>query len=1678
MKMSPETVLKSMVRLATQLAPDELHRSDLDDHLKQLAPYLASGQPPDPAFKHERANWLAAETIDPALLKRLRTIVEGLEIEERPGYRVFRREVPVTRAGTPGAQPDWANGVAPERTVGPFLSRDGRQFWFDYYPIIQLQTLYLPGESDPALLFYVAGITAVTDINAVIRLFRGHTYNLTGSSIWIRADLIAPGAPTQQYVGLKIEGGELALSARPVDVAGKLTIPVGASCKVRLELASAAEVPAPDTGAGRDAQQAKIRLPEDFWFSFSTTERAIDKAGKASWELYGQKLNFQWEKDKSPVYVPALKMVIIPYRANKKNFSAEVSLSPFAQVQGEAAIQQSFWVLPASQIDIAQPTPAGGVGGLSVQLEEGMTLSWRGLRDGPIVLPNPWILLFPGLLAISDQQAGNRYARQRFLLWQDEEAPYRSSVDLRYTDSFPVYYAVNAEGSELISAIANAEARQDRPVDVGGYPFAIRSKDSLLILSYTDAQQLVYLYDNNIIQDNTVAPVGSAPPPIPRHALAIRNALFTVTPVNGYLLFAELLDEELVDKGSVLMTFGLYSLLPTLPDPYAANVGLFGRNSGRGGINTLLVAQVVWEKIPASELDTVVTNFFFAPVDNTTGIARTQAAVADTPSGVSNLERAATTGPAAGFDRRVPKPIEPEWDGRFHSFFNEQFALVDVSTNADWMGVSFAWFNPRQVDDGDQIFYRIYGAQDVDEDTQELYPVQVQGLDLVSQGRFVRAFTVPQISWEPHFNITAPQIPGDPNLGFNFFPNDGGPTRLFNDNKEKVAIAPLPKIEELLDYFHAAGSGFTGALFTLPFGLKAFAEFNKNHAYHPDAKLERNQRLFRDGHLKGGLQLQAEAPARTTESPMFIGGTVQLNNLVNLDGTPTGASSLGQSVWEIFNNEFFTLTSGYGDRGVPLERIDFSGYGASTFSNWENPEAAFAETSQARFDVFKGRTAHEVIQVKSVLYPWAVRVVRTITIFRVGSGYVYRHDSGWQAETPGLYDYSYRVKLSPVTDPVKKNNPFQIHPGIVKGVYNVKNITETAAIPPFERVWNKNIGDKYIDDAGVEQTVDAGTPDVFRKPAVKLQPVYFDADVDIEFVKTGAVKGKVPSKGMLGYVQLGPKGEPIPDFLFRDLLNEQFGSLGGPVDCIIDIGDSGQQMRLSRVDVSQSIQADNVTPAFAAAARGTAILPKDGAWSLVQYQNGSGEVTPMPAGATAPVVREGLLGALSNQPLRIENPMELVRTPLVNSIHYGLLQSTGTQKALFRKPRFEKNIKELLSETPDFADAYRMLNSSGIFPNLQDVIPMELGSFKTKIIEEGYKLLDEADPDKVLEKILPPGPWYIVDEDFLKIYIEYDKRDKNGNKLSDGKLNFGIDSAAAEMGKRWLSKVNDIGMVVDLGPLERLMMIKGKFDAEKGAAPSFVGPELEFGDYLQPVIDILQVLLMLQGGDYAAAFSKGLEIAMSNSAESWSYAFHARKEIPLVKFPPGPAYDNPTNPLKLEAGLFVGVYFNEVFSLTGNPQQLIPTAGAFLGFYGRLSVMCVSVAAATVYATGSVDLQIAADTKTGPSLLMKFGFGAEIAVGLPVIGTVTLLYMVGVEIYLDSTKVVTAAFLLFRGRAEILGGIVTVTITIEAKGIIERQLGPGVTNMIAQVTFALDISIFLVINIHVSKSWEVARQIA
>ena len=447
-----------------------------------------------------------------------------------------------------------------------------------------------------------------------------------------------------------------------------------------------------------------------------------------------------------------------------------------------------------------------------------------------------------------------------------------------------------------------------------------------------------------------------------------------------------------------------------------------------------------------------------------------------------------------------------------------------------------------------------------------------------------------------------------------------------------------------------------------------------------------------------------------------------------------------------------------------------------------------------------------------------------------------------------------------------------------------------------------------------------------------LQPVYFDGDIQIDGLTAGGMDGRVPSKGILGYVQLKPRGEPLSPAALRELLNFQFGSIGAAVDCEINVAGSGQGMRVSRVDISPSVDAGGGSPIFVVAARGALVLSSGGAWSVVRHDQGSGEVSPVDANATVPLIRRGRLnpaaGTTDAGPgdlFRVANPIDLVRPLASDSRNYGLLQTTGTQKALFRQPSFQQGVDQLQGAPPDYADAYRLVNTKGIFPNVQDAVPLALGAFKTHIIKEGYKLIDQANPASVFEQLLPAGPLKLIDESFLKIYVEYEfaKNDKNGTAARPGVLQFGFDAAAAE-GQKWLSKVNDIGMVVDLGSIKRLVTIKGRFDAQNGEAPAFRTPELVFSDELQPVIDILQILVELQGGDYAGGDAEGARCCDEQLGRELELCVPRPQGISGRAVPArGAATTLPQMPLKLQAHLAMGVYFNEVArSPTTDVKQL------------------------------------------------------------------------------------------------------------------------------------------------------------
>lgn len=178
----------------------------------------------------------------------------------------------------------------------------------------------------------------------------------------------------------------------------------------------------------------------------------------------------------------------------------------------------------------------------------------------------------------------------------------------------------------MVSTLGNAEVRADRPVTAKGEPLEIRSKRTLLILAATSAFRFVDLFDDNMLADNTDP--AKKPPELPKAlSLVLSNALFKTTAVNGCTLFGTLAEDFVrVERESLFLTLGLHAYLPTLPDPYAANIEQLKFQfrasderslylSNQPSVWMLLVCRVKREP-GAEDEDQVRVSFHFAPLPN------------------------------------------------------------------------------------------------------------------------------------------------------------------------------------------------------------------------------------------------------------------------------------------------------------------------------------------------------------------------------------------------------------------------------------------------------------------------------------------------------------------------------------------------------------------------------------------------------------------------------------------------------------------------------------------------------------------------------------------------------------------------------------------------------------------------------------------------------------------------------------------------------------------------------------------------------------------------------------------------------------------------------------------------------------------------------------------------------
>jgi hypothetical protein len=1149
----------------------------------------------------------------------------------------------------------------------------------------------------------------------------------------------------------------------PGTLAGNtLTVSANARCQITL-VPDRAAVPPPPAGPGVDAAEAQLDRPDQAELVFQAAVLTELRAGAAKTKLFGADVNLS-RTNAAPTYDADAQRVWIPFKAEAAALTEVTSKSKLVSFSGLFNADAAGWC-PA--LSTATPDRLGGApsGGMFALISTGdLRASLSQLQHGPLHLGRSYFLLddpFAGVLAPTAEE---RAAFYPLSLW------HASTMRLETQDPFSFLFLSSSLGHELATLTGLMNAVLDTPRQADGSRIVLSFPRASLSLSATAT--------------GMSASVAGARDVHGRTALALSNGLLTVTPAQRLNLTVSLDEGGAALSGNLELMFGLYQLLPALPDPYAANFNpLFRADAARGR----LLLHIAWDGIGEPSISTEIVSGWLA--DGVPNILPQPQ-----PGLIGDPERYTIEGLYEQFVHRRDLPQVPEMLKRLR--------LIDVSTNADQLGIDVGY---------------LMGAQSA---------VRIEGVDVVSLGGSIDVLMLPQTQWEPV------QIKQNTDVGalppYLASPDDGGPALVGARTVQLVPIAPRPYVRAVVDAHNDHGERF-GALFTLPFGIRAVATLEPEETPIRDrSRVELFRKSFVQS-MESATQVRLTAAAARLDIPL----NPLLPSLVRRPPIMNGAA-LQMKVWADANHypilyftpgpfgipdlvipkpppfgilepidEDFNTTFGPGGKGVPIERIDLSGFGASCFSNWWD-DAVQVGITNVRFELLTGRTRYEVVKMRSILYPCHAVVVRTITLERRSGGNVYRWDTGWQPVTDGLFES---------TDASVRFNT-----GAVRGFYNIRHIRDTPGVI----------------------TLDGGV--------AAVEAVYFDTEIEFDHVVKGAVTGnRVSSPNQLGFVQRIPLKidatlhasldvHPLNPKQLQELLNK-YDPVGGTVDCVLDIAGSGQQMRLSGVYFSPSPR----TPApgdceFTAGSYGTLLVPRNEQWSVAKVVGGDA-VSPADSARGVPLIRSG--GTPHRPPAgnyRIADPLDLLNPNPAND--YGLMLTTPTNRVLFRRPEVSEGVSQITGALPPvLADPYALVGCGGVFPPIQRCVQLTTTKYMLDIVGGVFRWNAPKNPPFTIPDLGGAKQRFLVKSETFDLVADYTK--------SPIEL-------ATNQDAPWSMNLPQVPVFLDLKtPIsaKQLLTISNDLFTPGISGTPLKPPKIEFGDALRAAKEVITALQNALGGD-------------------------------------------------------------------------------------------------------------------------------------------------------------------------------------------------------------------------------------
>jgi hypothetical protein len=884
--------LTSRWRVTANVSPD-----DLTAARSALAGAIATGK--------------TAEDLDPVSAKLPSATAQPVTAAAAAKTLAFVQTPLSVTVKNPLGTPAWAQGMAPSKRLGPFIDDLNLPH---IIPIFNFTT---------SAQFNFAGAAGFAVFPVEDAPLSARSLKLGAGSVWFSAPLLAPAAAAGSFTGFLISGGTLTASAAITLQDGGYIVPDGATLTLTATLAP----PAAGSGApGADLTSATIALPASVTIEFTKTSAKVTALSNASVTLYGSEVGIAWPTNTIEL-LPGEATLIVQGSPNTATFAFNTVKSSSFVPSGTAKLSGAGWALPIAATTIGALGDASGAGSLVLGLTEGAQAASQ--PTGTVTVGIWEILIDPAQLfiLIFGQTA---VSATSYTLW-----PNGTTGGPPSSVSFACPAGVTASflatpGQEVLTVDGTATAFLDRPLAADGGRLPITGT-AVLNQDVTAAA-------------TRVAILGTAPSPatLGDFSVALENALIGIQAPSQFYIFGPVTGTAYSRADAVLFMASRW-LLPTLPDPYAANVDPAGLlRDDEAAATGQFGAGVWWDGVAAPtmafEIGASTATQILAPPSNTS-----------------------VTGAVIN---------------------KTGLTLLDLSTRVDLFGVA------------------IYGPTSPDDGPAATGPSFV-GLAVALPVSELVTFALPQISWEPMQSV-GPEAPLGPI--FDALASDGPPTLVYTSGyyleQTLVPVEPAPVLLQNIANV-AAGDNFS-ASFGLPFGLTANIK-QVNRPGNNGSLLQQQGGAFGlvqpsfPGSLSGAYQLSLKPPYPNAPKAQFSGTTT-----VSADGTAPGYGYdvLSSDVATIFEGEF----GGTGG-AVPINRVDLSGYGASLFTEWVDNSAQGPAIIKVQFETIRGRTAYEVVKAQTTLYPYCIPLVRTITIARQNGGAVTRSDSGWVAAAAGLFKF-------------------------------------------------------------------------------------------------------------------------------------------------------------------------------------------------------------------------------------------------------------------------------------------------------------------------------------------------------------------------------------------------------------------------------------------------------------------------------------------------------------------------------------------------------------------------------------------------------------------------------------------------------------------------------------------------